>query len=82
MRDAPRSVRTALTVSSTISPVVVATDSRHYAGLSPNLFRFQPLRLAAADLPRMHGIDERIALSTYVAAIEAYRQIVLETTAR
>jgi carboxypeptidase PM20D1 len=59
--------------------VVVATDARHYSGLSRNVFRFLPLRLTPRDLERMHGIDERIGVREYETAIRVYRQLVVET---
>ena len=62
--------------------VAVATDARHYAGLSRNVFRFLPLRLAPRDLERMHGIDERIAIREYETAIRLYRQLMVETAGR
>jgi carboxypeptidase PM20D1 len=57
--------------------VVVVSDARHYGDLSRNVFRFLPVRLAPRDLQRMHGTDERIALSDYERAIRIYRQLVL-----
>jgi carboxypeptidase PM20D1 len=61
--------------------VVVATDARHYADLSPNVLRFLPLRLTARDLDRVHGIDERIGVREYEAAVLTYRQLVVEAAA-
>ena len=60
--------------------VVVVTDSRHYADLTSNIFRFQPVRVTSGDLGRMHGSDERIAVSEYQRAIRVYRQILVEAT--
>jgi carboxypeptidase PM20D1 len=56
--------------------VVVVTDARHYGALSRSVFRFLPVRLQAPDLPRMHGIDERIAIPDYERAIRFYRQLI------
>lgn len=61
--------------------VLVATDSRHFAGLSANTFRFQPLRLASRDLERIHGTDERVAIRDYEQAIRIYRQVVANAAA-
>jgi carboxypeptidase PM20D1 len=58
--------------------VVVVTDARYYSGLSRNVFRFLPLRLASEDLQRMHGINERIGIREYEAAVRTYRQLVVE----
>jgi carboxypeptidase PM20D1 len=57
--------------------VVVVTDARYYRELSPNVFRFLPLRLAPADLNRMHGTNERIAIADYERAIRVYRQLIV-----
>jgi carboxypeptidase PM20D1 len=62
--------------------VVVVTDSRHYADMSRNVFRFLPVRLTASDLGRMHGSDERIGVGEYEAAIRTYRQLVIDFTVR
>ena len=63
----------------TVAPylVVVVSDSRYFQGLSPNIFRFLPLRLGPADLARMHGTDERIAVEDYEEAVRLYRQLIL-----
>jgi carboxypeptidase PM20D1 len=58
--------------------VVVVTDARHYSELSPNIFRFLPLRMTATDLHRMHGIDERVGIAEYEEAIRIYHQLILE----
>jgi carboxypeptidase PM20D1 len=44
---------------------MVATDSRHYAPIASDIYRFLPLRLTAEDLKRIHGVDERIGIKTY-----------------
>ena len=58
--------------------VVVSTDARYYGALSRNVYRFLPLRLSPRDLERLHGIDERIGIREYEAAIRLYRQLILE----
>ena len=60
--------------------VVVVTDSRHYADLSRNVFRFLPVRLQDVDVPRLHGLNERIAIRDYEWAIKFYRQLILNMT--
>jgi carboxypeptidase PM20D1 len=57
--------------------VIAQTDARHYAGLTPNIYRFSPVTLAAADLARVHGTDERIAVPDYARAIRFYGQLML-----
>jgi carboxypeptidase PM20D1 len=59
--------------------VIAATDSRHYVGVADAVYRFLPTRLAAEDLTRMHGLDERIAIDNYVEIIRFYAQLLLNT---
>ncbi len=58
--------------------VVVVTDARYFTAISSHVFRFLPVRLASADLARMHGTDERISIRNYEGAIRLYRQLVLD----
>ena len=64
----------------TVAPylVVVATDARYFNPLSANVFRLLPIRLAAAELAAIHGINERISIENYAAAIRFYRDLMLE----
>ena len=62
--------------------VVVVTDSRYYADQAGTVFRLLPIRLTSRDLQRMHGTNERIAVSGYEDAIRFYRQLVLNTAGR
>jgi carboxypeptidase PM20D1 len=64
----------------TVAPylVVVATDARHYSGLSRNVFRFLPLRLTSRDLDRIHGRNERIGIRDYETTIRTYRRLIIE----
>ena len=48
---------------------MVATDSRHYAPIASDIYRFLPLRVTADDLKRIHGVDERIGIKTYADLI-------------
>jgi len=51
------------------------TDSRHYAPLTPHVFRFLPWRLAVEDARRMHGVDERLAVDGYEAGVRFYAEV-------
>ncbi len=61
-----------------VAPYLVlgATDARHYASLTPNVYRFLPVHLASSDLARIHGIDERVAIGDYLNAVRVYAQII------
>jgi carboxypeptidase PM20D1 len=56
--------------------LVAATDSRHYAGLTKNIFRFLPITLRSGDASRYHGIDERISLDDYERCVRFYAQLI------
>jgi len=71
-----RTVRQAFPDSVVLPTIVIAaTDSRHYVGLADAVYRFLPTRLAAEDLTRMHGLDERIAIANYVEIVRFYAQL-------
>ncbi|NJL28539.1 MAG: M20/M25/M40 family metallo-hydrolase, partial [Thermoanaerobaculia bacterium] len=57
------------------SLVIGATDSRHYAGLTERIYRFTPVRLGEGDFERFHGLDERLATSSYEECIRFYAQL-------
>lgn len=54
------------------SLVLGATDSRHFASIADNVFRFKPVRLKREDLKRFHGIDERISVENYAESVRFY----------
>jgi carboxypeptidase PM20D1 len=56
--------------------LVAATDSRHYAGLTKNIFRFLPIALGPDDTKRYHGIDERISFEDYERCVRFYAQLI------
>jgi carboxypeptidase PM20D1 len=55
--------------------VVGATDLRHYAGLYDNRYNFTPDLFTRADIPRIHGIDERISVTGYADMIRFYMRL-------
>ncbi len=54
---------------------VGATDARHYAGLSQQVYRFLPIALDPEELKGMHGLNERISAKNYLNMIRFYRQL-------
>ncbi|HXV48440.1 MAG TPA: M20/M25/M40 family metallo-hydrolase, partial [Candidatus Binatia bacterium] len=56
--------------------LVAATDSRHYAGLTKNIFRFLPIMLNAEDTKRYHGVDERIGIADYERCVRFFVQLI------
>lgn len=80
--DGPVFAYLARTVRATNPDVVVApflvlggTDARHYTGLTPNVFRFVPMRTRPDDVPRFHGLNERLAVADYAGMIQFYVQL-------
>jgi len=56
--------------------VLGATDAKHYDRLSAHVYRFNPMRIGPGDLPRLHGVDERVAVADLHAAVEFYVRLV------
>jgi carboxypeptidase PM20D1 len=60
-----------------VAPYLVTggTDARHFAGLTPNVYRFAPTRLTLEDLKRVHGTNERLSVANYVELVRFYAQL-------
>jgi carboxypeptidase PM20D1 len=58
-----------------------ATDSRRYRALSPNIYRFVPMRLNPKDLDRLHGTNERLGIESYGEIVRFYAQLLRNGTA-
>lgn len=46
------------------------TDSRHFTNVTNAIYRFNPLLLRSDDLPRIHGLNERISIEGYEKQVE------------
>lgn len=57
--------------------VVGATDARHAAEISDNIYRFAPAILTGDELTGFHGTNERISVENMKRMSEAYAQIIL-----
>jgi carboxypeptidase PM20D1 len=64
-----------------VNPMLVlgTTDSRHYAEVSKNIYRFIPVLIEQDDLARMHGLNERISITDFNRAIGFYYQLIKNT---
>jgi carboxypeptidase PM20D1 len=60
--------------------VVGATDSRFLAALTPNVYRFAPIRMRPEDLARVHGTDERVAVADYLTGVRYLRRLLVRAT--
>jgi len=56
--------------------VVGATDSRHYEPLGSDMFRFLPFAVRSEDLPRLHGVNERVSVEGFADAVRFYVQLI------
>lgn len=56
--------------------LVGRTDSRRYADIAEQSYRFLPSRLTSEDLERIHGTDERISVNNFVEIIQFYVQVI------
>jgi len=68
-------------VSVSPSLMIGATDARHYSELTPNIYRFFPLRANQDDLDRVHGTNERISIDNYKEIIQFYARFILNASA-
>jgi len=62
-----------------VAPYLVlgATDGRHYYQISEQVYRFSPFPMRSEDLPRIHGLNERIALYDFKPAVQFYKTLIL-----
>ncbi|MFZ2156810.1 MAG: M20 family peptidase [Bradyrhizobium sp.] len=56
--------------------MLAGTDSRHYVGITDNIFRFSPVRANSDDLKRFHGTNERLSIEGYADMIRFYRRLI------
>lgn len=81
--DGPAFAYLARTVKATNPDVVVApflvlgaTDARQYVRLAPkSVFRFAATRTHPDDIPRFHGLNERIGVDNYAGLIRFYAEL-------
>jgi len=59
--------------------MVGATDSRHFAPLSRQVFRFTPALLDSENMKRIHGTNERISVENFADFIAFYTEVIRRT---
>lgn len=60
----------------TPSLMIASTDSKYFSTLSKNIYKFMPVLFYEDDLPRFHGVNERIGIKNYHRAIQIYTQLI------
>jgi len=58
--------------------VTSTTDSRHYTSVSDVIYRFAPMEIGPEDLDGIHGVDERVAVSSIDKAVRFYRAFLID----
>jgi len=56
--------------------MVAGSDSRHYAKVADNAFRFNPMLVGPSDLAGFHGTNEKISIKNLVKATRVYALII------
>jgi len=62
----------------TVAPWILmgATDSRYFAGIADDVYRFAPFSATPDDLSRVHGTGERISVDDAGPAVDFYRLLI------
>jgi carboxypeptidase PM20D1 len=55
--------------------MLAGSDARHFQELTDQSYRFMPIRFQAADLQRVHGTDERIAVDQLADMVRFYHRL-------
>ena len=53
-----------------------ATDSRYFASISDNVYRFSPFSASPADMTRIHGTGERFPIADADRAVEFFHRLI------
>jgi carboxypeptidase PM20D1 len=57
-----------------VAPTLVlgATDSRHYAAVAENVYRFTPALLTDEEIAGVHGVNEKISVANVARMVKSY----------
>ncbi|MEA4890591.1 MAG: M20/M25/M40 family metallo-hydrolase [Clostridiaceae bacterium] len=56
--------------------MLAASDSRHFTGLTPNIYRFSPFELSKELRRSIHGVDERLPAAALEKAVIFYQNLI------
>jgi carboxypeptidase PM20D1 len=59
--------------------MLAGSDARHFQGLTDQGYRFMPVRFQSADLQRVHGTDERIAVDQLADMVRFYHRLLSQS---
>jgi carboxypeptidase PM20D1 len=54
---------------------IAASDTKHYASITKDVYRFLPILAETSDLERIHGTNERVAVQNFAKAVQYYAQL-------
>ncbi len=60
---------------------IAGTDTRHYSRVADDSYRINPFVMTAKDIPRLHGVNERLSLEDLERATQFYA-VLLRNTAQ
>ena len=60
--------------------MLAASDARHFQSVTDQHYRFMPIRFKSADLQRVHGTDERIAIDQLADMVRFYHRLLTQAT--
>ena len=58
------------------SLLIASTDTKHYAPITENVYRFRPLWIKKEDIERFHGANERISIDNLKKMTMFYHQLI------
>lgn len=57
--------------------MMAATDSRHFHRFTPAVYRFAPLEMSAAQRASIHGVDERVEITSLERGEQFHRALIM-----
>lgn len=54
---------------------IAGTDTKHYSTVADNSYRINPFIFRSTDIPRLHGVNERISVEAMGKAVQFYIQL-------
>ena len=57
-------------------PMLAATDSRYFTGLTDSVLRFVPFRSFEQDAAGMHGVNERVSLESLAEGTTFFKHMI------
>jgi carboxypeptidase PM20D1 len=52
------------------------SDARNYYAICDNVYRFSPCVTTPEDLPRVHGINERISVDAFALMVDYFYRLI------